>query len=120
LTTINNPEIDSTAPNPGSKKVLAGMIVSTVMAILLAAVLVILGLLLFALGGGFGGFTYLSIIFFGPIFLIIPIIASWVFFFRKNTKWTKIMTLGIWGFLILDLIAIGLFVLLTWMISSGP
>lgn len=120
MTTINNTEPDIPAPKPTSKKMLAGMIISTVMAILLAAVLVILGLILFALGGGFGGNIPFSIMFFGPIFLIIPIIASWVFYFKKNTKWTKIMILGIWGFFILDALAIVLLVAYMWLISSGP
>ncbi len=120
MTTISKTDIDSPAPKPRSKKLLAGMITSSVLAILLIAGLVILGFFLFILGGGFGGYVPFSIMFFGPIFLIIPIIAACVFYFKKNTKWMKIMTLGVWGFLILDVIAIGLFALFTWMISSGP
>ncbi|MHC1785251.1 MAG: hypothetical protein AB9891_21315 [Anaerolineaceae bacterium] len=118
MTTLINTDTDISAPKSQSKKLLVGMIISTVIAVLLAAGLAFLGIIFRSLGGGFGG--YFWIIFFGPLFLIIPIIASWVFFIKKNTKWAKIMTMGVWGFFILDAIAIGLLVLFILVISSGP
>lgn len=121
LTTLHSTETSAPPPARTSKKLLAGMIISTVIAILLISALAFLALVLNLLSAGtLTDNIPFVIIFFGPLLLIIPIIASWVFLARKNFKKALTFTLLSWGFLFLDAVAIALLVLYMFLISSGP
>jgi len=121
LTTLHSTETGAPPPARTSKKLLVGMIISTVIAVLLISALAVLALVLNLLSAG----TLMDnipfvIIFFGPLLLIIPIITSWVFLARKIFKKALIFSLLPWGFLLLDAVAIAFLVLYMFLISSGP
>ena len=118
MTLPETSDINSLTPQRPSKKLLAGMIISQILAILLIVGLAFLGIILMMLGGGLG--WMMNWLFFSPILLLIPIIASWVCYARRNTKCASRLTYILWGLFLLDGIAIGLLVLYTVLISSGP
>jgi len=117
MTQLETPSTDALTPLPRSKKLLTGMIISHILAILLIIGLAFLGAILMMLGGGLYWWNW---IFFSPILMLVPIIASWICYAMRNTKWASRLNYFIWGFFLLDGIIIGLMVLYTVLISSGP
>jgi hypothetical protein len=111
---------DTAAPTPQrpSKKLLAGMIISQILSILLIIGMAFLGFVLSALGGG--GLGYMNLMFFGPLLLLIPIVASWVAYKKNNARGALILTSLPWLFFCLDAIAVAMLWFYLQLISSGP
>ncbi len=115
---LETPSTDALTPPPRSKKLLAGMVISHILSILLIVGLAFLGVILSTLSAGTLG--WMNVVFFSPILLFIPIIASWICYAKRNAKCASRLTYILWGFFLLDGIVIGLLVLYMVLISSGP
>lgn len=113
------PETTDAAPTPKrSGKVLAGMIISQIIFILLIAAAAMIGIFFNLLGGW--DLNYITVIFLSPVLLIVPMIAAWVAYGKKNMKAAVTLTIIMAVFLCLDLLAVaGLFGYMM-LISSGP
>ena len=101
-----------------SGKVLAGMIISQIIFILLIAAAAIIGIFFNLLGGW--SLNYITVIFLAPVLLIIPMIASWVAYGKKNMKGAVTLTVIMAVFLCLDVLAVAGFFGYMMLISSGP
>jgi hypothetical protein len=114
------PEMTEAAPAPKvrSGKVLAGMIISQIIFILLIAAAAIIGIFFNLLGGW--DLNYITVIFLSPVLLIIPMIAAWVAYGKKNMKGAVTLTIIMTVFLCLDILAVAGFFGYTMLISSGP
>lgn len=113
-------ETTDAAPTPKrrSGKVLAGMIVSQIIFILLIAAAAVIGIFFNLLGGW--DINYITVIFLSPVLLIVPMIAAWVAYGKKNMKAAVTLTIIMAVFLCMDLLAVaGLFGYMM-LISSGP
>ena len=118
MATPERTEAAAPAPQRRSGKVLAGMIISQIIFILLIAAAASIGIFFNLLGGW--SLNYITVIFLAPILLIIPMIAAWVAYGKKNMKGAVILTISMVVFLCLDLLAVaGLFGYMM-LISSGP
>lgn len=111
---------DNAAPTPQrrSRKVLAGMIISQIIFLLLIAAAASVGIFFILLGGW--SFNYINLIFLSPILLLIPMIASWVAYGKKNMKAAVSLTIIMAVFLCLDVLAVAGFFGYLMLISSGP
>jgi hypothetical protein len=114
------PEITDAAPAPKvrSGKVLAWMIISQIIFILLIAAAAIIGIFFNLLGGW--SLNYITVIFLAPVLLLIPMIASWVAYGKKNMKGAVTLTVIMAVFLCLDLLAVAGFFGYLVLINSGP
>lgn len=106
------------SPKPRSGKVLAAMIISQIILLLLTVAAAAFGIFFALLGGTFQ--SYISVIFLSPVLLLIPMIAAWVAYGKRNMKLAVTLTIGMVVFICIDLLAVAGFFGYMALISSGP